>query len=227
MAALADVSLLPPSPGPDSFPKLSSANDTAGHDVPAVCNAGLSEEEIYRRKKARTRTWKSGEYQVRKLLPASRLPDCLNARRTLTPPGDLPLCWFGVPLLPDLFLNLSVSLGLAQKSPRGEWYWLRSFYALRDAFEKETGVHFDMEQVWGANPSRPLEPIVAFCSNRGIQHVTEEMVNKVEDLLDMLGYPEDRWEGELRWFPARLETVTMTLARIWAQSIVGMLSRFV
>ncbi|KAH9927213.1 uncharacterized protein BXZ73DRAFT_102799 [Epithele typhae] len=136
------------------------------------------------------------EYQVRKLLPASRLPDCLNPLRTLNPRHDLPLCWFGVPLRRDLFINGCISLGLAKKIPGTEkWYWLRSFYALRDVFEKVTGVHFDMEQVWGASARHPQEPIVAFCSNRGMHHMTEEMVGRVVELLDLLGYPEDGWEA--------------------------------
>ncbi|KAH9942429.1 uncharacterized protein BXZ73DRAFT_97840 [Epithele typhae] len=110
------------------------------------------------------------EYQVRKLLPASRLPDCLNPLRTLASPRDLPLCWFGVPLRRDIFFKGAIKLGVAKKIPGTEdWLWPHSFYALRDAFEKVRGVYFDMEQVWGASARHPQKPIVAFFSNRAMK----------------------------------------------------------
>ena len=67
---------------------------------------------------------------------------------------ELPLCWYGIELLPKNVLDLAISLDLAIKDvdeETGLYSWGDTFYALREDFEEETGIRFELRDVWGAS----------------------------------------------------------------------------
>ena len=104
------------------------------------------------------------------------LPTCLNPRFVdLIKPEQLPLCWYGVALLPDNLLELTVECKLAVREcpdhPDSMWDWYRSFRNLRDEFERESGIRIDLQQVHGLGTL----PFLSFWSNWEIKRVTMDM----------------------------------------------------
>ena len=119
---------------------------------------------------------------------------------------ELPLCWYGIELIPKNILDLSISLDLAVKNEVTDRYrWAESFYNLRDEFEEESGVHFELRDVWGA--STGPSPILGFFSNWEVESITRKEMRYIKRLLRMLKYPKDY---KLRWYPDVDETVSTT-----------------
>ena len=144
-------------------------------------------------------------YTARKLLPCPVLHPDLNpyhvqVKRSVR---ELPLCWYGIELLPKNVLDLAIELGLAVRNEEnGRFSWGDTFYALRDDFEAETGVRFELRDVWGA--STGPSPIVGFFSNWEVEAVTMRQMGHIEGLLGMMGYPDGY---KVRWYPDIDETV--------------------
>ena len=122
---------------------------------------------------------------------------------------ELPLCWYGIELLPKNVLDLAISLDLAIKDvdeETGLYSWGDTFYALREDFEEETGIRFELRDVWGA--STGPSPIIGFFSNWDVESVTMEQMGYIEGLLEMMNYPTSY---KVCWYPDIDETVSTSI----------------
>ena len=118
---------------------------------------------------------------------------------------ELPLCWYGVKLLPKNLLDCAISLGLAIKDHDEPQYyrWGDTFYNLRDDFEADSGVHFELRVAWGGPTS-----ILGFFSNWEIESITPTKLMFINNLLELMNYPP---ECELLWYPDVHETVSVVI----------------
>ncbi|PIL23427.1 hypothetical protein GSI_14738 [Ganoderma sinense ZZ0214-1] len=146
------------------------------------------------------RDFEWGGNLIRKTLPLGTIPLWLDPSFVdVADPTKLPLCWYGVPFERDLIYPYLERIGLASyykeellRAKPGDLDVFRTWANMAKWFKRLSGVKLDLNLVWG-HPT----PILTFFSNHELLGVTQEKVDRIDDLLEDIGYDGD---CELMWY---------------------------
>ncbi|TBU25612.1 hypothetical protein BD311DRAFT_741090 [Dichomitus squalens] len=197
------VSSSAPSAAPNG--SASSLTTEIAHSKPANSTCTLapdgkssSEDDEYPLLPLHEFVW--GEKLVRNTLPQAAIPPWLDPLHVdVDDPKKLPLCWYGVEFLPDLFFKYAERVGLAAylkftraHMKEGDLDIFETWIRFTDWFEKKSGLKVDLIDVWGHEI-----PIMTVFSNHEIPRITDQMWRDACDLLDDMEFPD---EFQLEWY---------------------------
>ncbi|EJF57918.1 hypothetical protein DICSQDRAFT_173412 [Dichomitus squalens LYAD-421 SS1] len=161
---------------------------------------GRASLENSERPKLTLRKFVWGDKLVRKTLPQATIPPWLDPLHVdVDDPKKLPLCWYGVEFLSDLFFKFAERVGLAAylkftlgHMKAGNLDIFETWIRFTDWFENKSGLKLDLIKVWGHDV-----PIMTVFSNHEIPRITDQMWRDACDLLDDMEFPD---EFQLEWY---------------------------
>ncbi|KAM5534029.1 hypothetical protein V8D89_012349 [Ganoderma adspersum] len=184
-------------PAPAPGDQTSSTSDS--HFTPELQPTPEQQAQL-RKQPMREFVW--GENLIRKTLPRPTLPRWLDPLWVdIHDPTQLPLCWYGVPFVPQLLYACAERIGLASyytvevlSSNPGDLDPFQTWGNVQEWFNKRSGLKLDLNLVWDEEGNS--DTILTFWSNHEMNNITPKMWDLTCELLDYLEYGE---EYELLW----------------------------